>query len=204
MIVITESEFIKSAVKPEHYVFNSFSDFAFVGKSNVGKSSLINALLNRKKIAKISSTPGKTKLIQFFKVRYKKDALHDGFVNFVDLPGYGYAKVSKKERESWKKMLSLYFTNRPELKGVVLLIDIRHTKDLKDEMMVEMLRLHSIPFLLVATKADKIGTKAESAIKKLAIEFQVEATQIISVSSKTKKGLAKILDWMEKRMLEFS
>jgi GTP-binding protein len=197
MITIHESEFIKSAVVPEQYVHNSYCDIAFVGKSNVGKSSLINALLNRKKIAKVSSTPGKTRIINFFKVRYKNEENQEGFINFVDLPGYGYAKISKKERESWKKMLDLYFTNRIELKGVILLVDIRHPKDLKDEMMLSMLKNHNIPFLITATKADKIGTKANRALTNLQQEFQIKEKQIKAVSSKTKKGLAEIISWIE-------
>ncbi len=197
MITIHESEFLKSAVLPEHYVNNSYCDIAFVGKSNVGKSSLINALLNRKKIAKVSSTPGKTRNINFFKVRFKNEDNEEGFVNFVDLPGYGYAKISKKERESWKKMLALYFTNRIELKGVILLVDVRHPKNEKDEMMLSMLKQYQIPFLIAATKSDKIGTKTLSSVQKLAKSFLIDKQQITAVSSKTKKGLPAIITWIE-------
>jgi GTP-binding protein len=197
MFSFYESEFIKSAVLPEHYAHNSFCDIAFAGKSNVGKSSLINALLNRKQIAKVSSTPGKTRNINFFKVRFKNAENIEGFINFVDLPGYGYAKISKKERDSWKQMLELYFTNRIELKGVVLLIDIRHPKDEKDEMMLALLQQFDIPFLIVATKADKIGTKAVTAINRFSADFHIEKEQITAVSSKTKKGLPALFHWIE-------
>ena len=198
---IVESKFIKSAVNPSQYPPSPYSDFAFVGKSNVGKSSLINTILNRKDIAKVSSTPGKTKLVNFFEIRFKTEQNEDGFLNFVDLPGYGYAKVSKTDRESWKKMILSYFEKRVNLKGVILLADIRHSADPKDLLMLEMLKANDIPYIVAATKADKL---AKSTIPKtsqaLAAGLQVKPDLIVPVSSLKKTGFEKILGWIRERI----
>lgn len=200
MIRIVESEFIKSGVKPEHYPSSEFADIAFVGKSNVGKSSLINTLLNRKALAKISSRPGKTKLVNFFKIRYKNADEDSGFVNFVDLPGYGYAKVSKNEKESWKKMMRDYFTQRLQLRGVVALVDIRHDPDAKDEVMINMLKDAGIPYLLAVTKSDKLSkNKAKSQLMKLKKHYSAEYA--CSFSALKKIGIEQITDWIEKIIL---
>ena len=197
MIRIVESKFIKSAVKPKDYLYNGYFDIAFCGKSNVGKSSLLNSLTNRKKIAKTSSTPGKTKLINFFRIRYLRDDKNEGYINFVDLPGYGYAKVSKTEREKWKIMLSDYFRQRVEIKGMILLIDIRHGFDKKDEILLEMASEHHIPLIIVATKSDKIAkTKIPSRLKK--IKESNTQREIIPVSSLKKNGLDSLLSQIEK------
>ncbi|MCK5050242.1 MAG: YihA family ribosome biogenesis GTP-binding protein, partial [Candidatus Cloacimonetes bacterium] len=154
---IVESKFVKSAVKPVDYHPTAFAEIAFAGKSNVGKSTLINMLLNRKGIAKVSNKPGKTRLINFFEIRFKIDEKElDGFFSFVDLPGYGYAKVSKTQRDSWKKMILTFFENRLQLRGVVCLVDIRHKADPKDILMIQMLQSMNIPFMVAATKSDKI------------------------------------------------
>jgi GTP-binding protein len=199
---IVESEFIKSAVKPDQYPASQYSDIAFAGKSNVGKSSLLNTLLGRKRIAKISSTPGKTRLINFFSVRFKtgEEEEETGFVNFTDLPGYGYAKVSKKERDSWKKMLSNYFNFRHQLRAVIMLVDIRHKADSKDKIMIEMLRESKIDFITVATKSDKIPkNKILKTIKNLKAEFGV--SEIIAVSSLKKSGIDKLLQQIKDLLL---
>ena len=127
-MIIKKSEFIISAVKRQQYPVTGLSEVAFVGRSNVGKSSIINALTNRRKLAKVSQTPGKTRLINFF-------LINDGFY-LVDLPGYGYAKVSKKEKESWGKTIETYLTDRNELKRVVLLVDSRHKPTADDIMKI--------------------------------------------------------------------
>lgn len=198
---IVESTFIKSAVKPDQYPASAFSDFAFAGKSNVGKSSLINTLLNRKAIAKVSNTPGKTRLLNFFRIRFKMEQDEEGFLNFVDLPGYGYAKVSKSERNSWKEMILSYFEKRVNLKGVILLADIRHKADPKDLIMLNMLRENQIPFIIAATKADKIAkNKIGRIILELADGLQINKDLIIAVSSLKKTGFEKILTWLEKQL----
>jgi len=198
---IVESQFITSAVKPDQYPPSQYSDIAFAGKSNVGKSSLLNTLLGRKRIAKISSTPGKTRLINFFSVRFKTGENEEtGYMNFVDLPGYGYAKVSKKERDSWKKMLSNYFNFRHQLKAVIVLVDIRHKADEKDKMMINMLRDNNIHFIVAATKSDKIPkNKIMKITKNLKIEFGL--SDIIAVSSLKKTGTDELLQRINKLIL---
>ena len=196
MIKIIESKFITSAVKPESYPETDLKDFAFVGRSNVGKSSMINTITNRKLLAKIANAPGKTRLINFFEVKYKienVDATSQiSAFGLVDLPGYGYAKVSKTERESWKKMITTFFENRKQLAGVVVLIDIRHDIDPKDTLMINILQEMGINFIVVATKCDKIPkNKIQSHLKKLAGNYY-----ITEFSSLKKIGIENILNWI--------
>lgn len=145
---VTSSEIVISAVKPEQYPETELPEFALAGRSNVGKSSFINKMLNRKGLARISSKPGKTQTLNFYLIN---EVLH-----FVDVPGYGYAKVSKKEREAWGKMIETYLTKREQLKAVILIIDLRHPPTADDRMMYDFLKHYEIPCIIIATKADKI------------------------------------------------
>lgn len=145
---IKQSEFIISAVKRHQYPTDNRVEVAFVGRSNVGKSSLINSLTNRKKLAKVSQTPGKTRLVNFFLIN------NDFYL--VDLPGYGYAKVSKTEKESWGKTVEMYLTGREPLKRVVLLVDSRHKPTADDIMMHEWIKHFGYDVTIVATKSDKL------------------------------------------------
>lgn len=203
MIEIVNSQFIKSAVKQADYYKTIYPEIAVVGKSNVGKSTLINALLNRKKIAKVSSTPGKTRLINFFHVRVIiKDDMNnyigESFFSLTDLPGYGFAKVSKNEKEKWKLMVSTYFKVRKSLKAVLMLVDIRHNADPKDILMLDMLTFHRIPFVVIATKADKIPkNKIEKTISNLAEEIGIDVTGIIPFSSLRKDTMPALLSLIE-------
>lgn len=202
MIRIVESHFVKSAVKAADFPASAYRDIAFAGKSNVGKSSLINTILNRKAIAKISSTPGKTKLINFFEIRFKQEEDMNGFVNFVDLPGYGYAKVSKIERNKWRLMLEDFFRYREQLKSVLLLVDIRHKADPKDVLMIEMLRKSKIDFAVVATKSDKIAkSKIQATISKLKKELNIVDIKMLPFSSLKKTGKENLLAWIEEQIL---
>jgi len=203
---IVESKFVKSAVKPVDYYPTAFAEIAFAGKSNVGKSTLINTLLNRKGIAKVSNKPGKTRLINFFEIRFKIDEKElDGFFSFVDLPGYGYAKVSKTQRDSWKKMILTFFENRLQLRGVVCLVDIRHKADPKDILMIQMLQSMNIPFVVAATKSDKIPkSKANAAIAKLKSGLNLGDQQIIACSSLKKRGIENILNWITDQVIDFN
>jgi len=202
MIRIIDSKYLISAVKPEHFPPTSFAEIAFCGKSNVGKSSMINTLLQRRMIAKTSSTPGKTKLINFFEIKFRFNEVNDGLFQIVDLPGYGYAKVSKTERESWRKMIGDFFEKRFQLRGTILLVDIRHDADPKDMMMIEMLRQSNAPFLICATKSDKIGkSQILPSLKKLSAEFNLRGELIQPFSSVKRNGVDEVLKWMEARIL---
>ncbi|OOM75541.1 putative GTP-binding protein EngB [Clostridium puniceum] len=145
---IKQSEFITSAVKREQYPIDNRVEVAFVGRSNVGKSSIINSLTNRKKLAKVSQTPGKTRLVNFFLIN------NDFYL--VDLPGYGYAKVSKAEKDSWGKTIELYLTGREQLKRVVLLVDSRHKPTGDDIMMIEWFKHFGYDVVVIGTKSDKL------------------------------------------------
>ncbi|MDQ0161166.1 ribosome biogenesis GTP-binding protein YihA/YsxC [Aeribacillus alveayuensis] len=145
---IKKAEIVISAVKPQQYPKGNLPEIALAGRSNVGKSSFINKMIHRKNLARTSSKPGKTQTLNFYLINEK--------FYFVDVPGYGYAKVSKKEREAWGKMIETYLTTRKQLKAVVLLVDVRHPPTKDDIMMYEFLKYYKMPTIVVATKADKI------------------------------------------------
>jgi GTP-binding protein len=145
---ITSADIVISAVKPEQYPEEVMPEFALAGRSNVGKSSFINKMLNRKSLARTSSKPGKTQTLNFF-------LINEEFY-FVDVPGYGYAKVSKSERAAWGKMIETYLTAREQLKAVVLILDLRHPPTADDVMMYNFLKHYDIPCIIINTKADKI------------------------------------------------
>ncbi len=146
-----KAEFILSATSPAHFPETSYPEIAFAGRSNVGKSSLLNKLLRRKNLAKTSSTPGKTRQINFFRV--------DDRFQLVDLPGYGYAKVSKTEREAWRELIEIYLLERPQLRLVISLIDARHEPTNLDRDLLEWLESIEQPYAVVLTKGDKIKSR---------------------------------------------
>lgn len=158
-MIIKESKFIKSTTSIKDFPSDGLNEIAIVGRSNVGKSSIINSMLNRKKIAKVSSSPGKTKTINFF-------LINDMFY-LVDFPGYGYAKTSKTERNFWKGMSESYFKNRSVLKKVILLIDSRHKPFESDLIMYEWVNHLGYNIDIVATKCDKIKRAEKSRNEKL-------------------------------------
>ncbi len=183
-------EFIKSAVQTEHYPEYNFPEIAFAGRSNVGKSSLINTLIQRKNMVKTSSKPGCTQLINFFLVNES--------LSFVDLPGYGYAKVSKKIRAQWQPMIERYLSHRESLLGLVLLIDIRRDPAKEEFEMIEWLESNQKPYLVILTKSDKLS-KTKQEKRRIAICSQIDRDKngVILFSSKTKKGRDSILDEIE-------
>ena len=185
---IKQSEFIISAVKKQQYPTDNRVEIAFVGRSNVGKSSIINALTNRKKLAKVSQTPGKTRLINFFLIN------NDFYL--VDLPGYGYAKVSKAEKASWGQTIERYLNGREELKRVVLLVDSRHKPTADDVMMHEWIKHYGYDVIVVATKSDKLSNnnikKSEKVIRET-LKLNKE-DKLYLFSSLNKQGSEQLID----------
>ncbi|WP_457626540.1 ribosome biogenesis GTP-binding protein YihA/YsxC [Persephonella sp.] len=189
MAVIKKVKFIKSAVNPRDYPPPHFPEIAVVGRSNVGKSSLINAIFKRN-IAKVSSSPGKTRLINFF--------LLNDRIYFVDLPGYGYAAVSKAERNRWKKMIETYFGTRENLSLVVMLVDSRHKPSNLDIMMKEWLESLGIPYIVVATKADKLNQSEKAKTKKIIRKTLglPEDFPVFLTSSKEGTGIKEVVSYI--------
>ena len=190
------AEILLSAANKSHYPQDEIPEIALAGRSNVGKSSFINTLLNRKNLARTSGKPGKTQLLNFFNI--------DGKLRFVDVPGYGYAKVSKTERAKWGKMIEEYLTSRENLRAVVSLVDFRHEPSADDVQMYEFLKYYEIPVIVVATKADKIPrgkwNKHESIIKKK-LDFD-KNDDFIVFSSVNKNGLDAAWDAILEKIQE--
>ncbi|HNX03029.1 MAG TPA: ribosome biogenesis GTP-binding protein YihA/YsxC [Candidatus Cloacimonas sp.] len=202
MIRFVDSFFVKSAVEPSDYPASAYPEFAFAGRSNVGKSTLINLLTNHKGLAKTSSTPGKTRLLNFFLIRYKIDESDSsGFLQFTDLPGYGFAEVSQAEQEKWRRMINRYFEQRQQLRSLIVIVDIRHPADSKDLMLLEMLRLRGIDYCIVATKADKIPkTKIAKTVKDLAKGLGLKEEPIFPVSALKNTGLEQLFNWIQGKL----
>ncbi len=186
-MIIKQAEFIKSATKPVQFTEPDLPEIAFAGRSNVGKSSLINTLVNRKNLVKTSSKPGCTQLINFFTINEE--------VSFVDLPGYGYAKVSKSIRAQWAPMVDRYLSVRENLMGVILLIDIRRDPGKEEfELMNWFVKRH-IPFLTVLTKVDKLSrTKQQKRLAILTKTLKRGKEDLILFSSKTRQGRDIVMD----------
>jgi GTP-binding protein len=180
-MIIKSAEFVKSAVKPSHYPSEVLPEIAFSGRSNVGKSSLINTLLNRKRLVKTSSTPGRTQLINFFNI--------NNAFSFVDLPGYGYAKVPDSVKKTWGPMVETYLSTRKTLKGVVLILDIRRIPGIEDFSLIDWLNYYHIPVILTLTKADKLSkTKQIKQYLAVAETLAVDQKDLILFSSKSRLG----------------
>ena len=177
---------------------NDKPEVAFAGKSNVGKSSLINALMNRKSYARISATPGKTQTINFYNIN---DEMY-----LVDLPGYGYARVSEKEKERWGKMIERYLHGSAQLKAVFLLIDIRHDPSANDRMMYKWVVEQGYNPIIIATKLDKIKrSQVQKHVKMLKEGLGlVPGTKVIPFSSQTKQGRDEIWELIEKECLSLT
>ncbi|MDK3699260.1 ribosome biogenesis GTP-binding protein YihA/YsxC [Staphylococcus pseudintermedius] len=176
-----EVDILISAVKPEQYPELDLPEVALSGRSNVGKSTFINSMIGRKNMARTSQQPGKTQTLNFFNI--------DNQLIFVDVPGYGYAKVSKKQREAFGKMIETYITTREALKLVIQLVDLRHPPTEDDVLMYDFLKYSDIPTLIIATKEDKIPKgKVQKHIKIIKEKLELESgDQIISYSSIEKK-----------------
>ncbi len=185
---IKKAEFVISAVKKAQYPEDGRPEIAFVGRSNVGKSTLINTLTNRRKLVKVSSTPGKTRLINFFLIN---DNMY-----FVDLPGYGYAKVSKKEKESWGYIMEQYLVGREQLKKIVLLVDSRHKPTADDINMYNWIKHYNYEVLVVGTKLDKLKRNDINKNKKIIRDTlkMDKDDKILLISSLSKEGKEEVLE----------
>jgi GTP-binding protein len=202
MLRFVESFFVKSAVEPKDYPASAYPEFAVAGRSNVGKSTLINLLTERRHLAKTSSHPGKTRLLNFFLIRWKDDSAQtEGRLQLTDLPGYGFAEVSQTEQEKWRKMLNRYFEERQQLRGIIILVDIRHEADPKDILLLELLRLRGIGHCVIATKADKIPkTKVPKTLQLLARGLGLGDVPLYAVSALKNSGLEPLYAWIGARL----
>ena len=188
---IVSAEFVKSCAKKKDYPKDDLPEIAFVGRSNVGKSSLINTILNKRSLAKTSSTPGKTQLINFFNI-------NSSFF-LVDLPGYGFTKLPREVTAKWGPMIEEYLSGSERINGVVLLLDIRRKADKKDLKMVEWLEHYQIPYLIAVTKADKLPRgkrlQAVNDIKDCLKVYKFRG--LICFSSRTEEGKRELLKEIE-------
>ncbi len=199
-MIINQSEFSVSAVKASQYPDGGLDEIALAGRSNVGKSSFINTLLQRKNLARTSSSPGKTQTLNFYRV----DSDQADFY-LVDVPGYGYAKVSKKQREEFGEMIQDYLETRAYLKGLILMIDGRHEPTVDDIAMYDYAQYLNLPILLVATKMDKIKknafNKTEAAFRKH-LNLNKDNVTFLPFSSVTKLNVDQVKDWIQARLYE--
>ena len=194
-MIIKSSSYAISAVKESQYPKDNLPEIALAGRSNVGKSSLINTLLKRKNLARTSSQPGKTQTLNFYLV-------NDEFY-LVDVPGYGYAKVSQKRRQEFGEMIQDYLETRPNLKGLIILIDSRHEPTKDDIAMYEYAQYLNIPIMVVCTKMDKIKksqtNKVMSGLKKH-LDLSYDHVTVLTFSSVTKLHVAELGDWIEDKI----
>ena len=189
-MIVKRADFITSMKDYGDYPGKGGPEVAFAGKSNVGKSSMINRLTNRSKLARTSATPGKTRLINVYRINDE--------LNFIDLPGYGFAKVSKEEKLSWGKMMQNYFATTEDLCHVFHLVDIRHEPSQEDREMNLFLRQAEIPFTVVATKADKISRGARlKDLAPICRALAVQPGQVIPFSAEDGTGREELLERIE-------
>ena len=180
-MIVKSAEFITSATKPEQYPPTGTPEIAFAGRSNVGKSTLINTLVNRQRLVKTSNTPGRTQLINFFAV--------NGAFRFVDLPGYGYARVPAVIRRQWGLMIETYLSSRHDLHGLILLVDIRRTPGREEHDLIHWLNHHHLPLRVVATKADKLSRNQRvRPLRDMAAALGLATGDLIPFSAKTRLG----------------
>jgi GTP-binding protein len=190
MFKVTASEYITSIAALKQLPRTGLPEIAFAGRSNVGKSSLINSLLGRKRLAQTSSTPGKTRLLNFFLINRR--------FYFVDLPGYGYARVSKELRKRWHTLVEPYLQRRETLRGVIQLMDSRHEPSEQDRELVAWLDHHHIPLLVVMTKADKLSrSRAQTALRDATEILSRDPGQCLLFSAKTNDGKGHIWQWIQ-------
>ncbi len=195
-MIIKNPKFEISAVSPKQYPNNHLPEIVLAGRSNVGKSSFINTLINRKGLARTSSTPGKTRQINFYNM--------DGLFYFVDLPGYGYSKMSKEEQIRVGNFIEKYLAIRENINLIILVLDIRHKPTEDDKMMYNYIRSTNIPFIIIANKADKIAiTKVDAAVEEMKKELNILAgTVVIPFSSERKIYSEKTWEEISKMIID--
>ena len=190
-INFNKAEFVLSAVKASTFIRDGKPQVTFAGRSNVGKSSVINRLLGRKNFARVGATPGKTNQINYFDI--------DGKVYFTDLPGYGFARVSREEKQKWALLIDDYLLNEEMLCHVLFLVDIRHEPTADDAEMYNFLVRRNLPFTVVATKSDKLPkSQIKNRIRHLAAVFKLGEADILPVSGLLKTGKEAVLDKIER------
>lgn len=185
---IRSAQFFKSVFNLAELPKDNFPQVAFAGKSNVGKSSLINVLCSQKKLAQISKTPGKTRALNFFTINHN--------LYFVDLPGYGYAKVSKEFRQMWSELIESYLRNCKQILGIVFILDLRHPPSEDDLQMKTFLDHYQLNYLTVLTKADKLSSTERSQNLNMFQEV-LKSDDFVVFSAKNKEGKNKILGWIK-------
>ena len=190
MILIKDAKFVVSAADKKGFLKPDKPMIAVCGKSNVGKSSFINMLANKNKLARTSGDPGRTRLVNYFDF---------GEFLLADLPGYGFARVSKAEKDKWAKMLDDFFAEKQNIAHVFALADIRHDPTRDDLTMIDYLYYERIPFTVVATKRDKLAkTRVKDAVRRIAAAFKTGEGNVLPVSAVTKKGKDEVLSLIEK------
>lgn len=188
---IKNAQFLTTVAEDKNLLLDLKNQFAFVGRSNVGKSSLINALTRNSKLAKISSTPGKTKFVNYFSV-------NNGEFHIVDLPGYGYHKASKDAEQRWVTLIENYFMQSTNLKCVFVLVDIRHDVSPLDLIMIQFLVANRLNFVVVLTKADKLSRNEQTKqIEAISRQIGIPKGNLVVVSSEKKQGLSELTDKIE-------
>ncbi|TYZ29984.1 YihA family ribosome biogenesis GTP-binding protein [Selenomonas caprae] len=203
-VIITQGQYVASAVKKDQYPENDLPEIVFIGRSNVGKSSLINSLTRVNNLARVSSQPGKTQTINFFEVGLKIAEVEGRKAFYlVDLPGYGYAKTGKEKRKIWSKFIEEYLLTSQRLQFVCQLIDIRHEPMASDVEMFEWLVKNNIPVLIVATKCDKIGkTVRQRSIAAIKRKLGVAELSVLPYSSLKNEGRSDLLDVIGDSLVE--
>lgn len=189
------ARYTKSVALPEQLPKDRLPEIALAGRSNVGKSSLINRLLGHKKLARTSNTPGRTQTLNYYIVEPPGVGKHPFYL--VDMPGYGYAEVSKRRRDEWGRLIDEYLNTRETLCGVIQLVDLRHPPQPLDLQMAAWLRQSDIPYLVVATKADKIArSKVPESVLVIAEHLRIDTADIIAFSAETGLGAEQLWQWV--------
>ena len=188
---ITSAKYITSSVARDKIILDDIPEISFVGRRNVGKSSLINNLTNIRRLAKTSSTPGLTKMVNYFDI-------NNGQLRFVDLPGYGFAKVGKGQKDIWSSLMGDYLALSQSLKLVFVLVDIRHEPSELDKVMIDYLIVNNLPFAIIATKADKLSKMMISkSLQSISKTLNIRKELIFVHSSENSTGKEKILEFIE-------